>query len=103
MLRLTKLLCLAAIVTCTQTQSARADLLQGVLSVPRRIVSRVDRVTPMVDLSTAIPTAREVRQFPMVPRPGNGRILRYPGRVVRYGLNVYPTARVIRRNLFIGR
>lgn len=46
---------------------------------------------------TAIPTMDDIRA---VPRLNEGRLVHYPVRVVRYGLNIHPGARLVRAALF---
>lgn len=46
---------------------------------------------------TIIPTIAEVRN---IPRAREGRAVRYPGRVLRYGANLHPGARLARTIIF---
>jgi hypothetical protein len=96
---LRNLLALAAIalaLSAVDSQSAQAGPLDVVLAVPRAIVNDgVARVVPIVDLSTTIPSGDDVRAF---PRVREGRVIGYPVRVLRYGLNIYPTSRIVRQN-----
>ena len=46
---------------------------------------------------TAIPSMNDIQA---VPRLNEGRVVTYPVRVVRYGLNVHPGARLVRAALF---
>ena len=46
---------------------------------------------------TAIPSVAEIQA---VPRLNEGRLVHYPVRVVRYGLNIHPGARLVRAALF---
>ncbi len=88
-----------ALAVCGAVSPAEADLLSGVLSVPRAVVNDgLNRVTPGIDLSQTVPSARDIRSLPMLPAPGGGRLLQYPGQVVGYGLNVHPGARTLRQN-----
>ena len=57
----------------------------------------VRMVSPLIplDVSTAVPTTRELMA---VPTPSSQRLTEYPVDVARYGLNVYPSARILRQN-----
>lgn len=57
----------------------------------------VQMVSPLIplDVSTAIPTDNELMA---VPTPNSGNMTAYPLNVLRYGLNVYPSARILRQN-----
>ena len=48
-------------------------------------------------IRTAIPTMAEIQD---VPRLREGRVVHYPVRVVRYGLNIHPGTRLVRAALF---
>lgn len=48
-------------------------------------------------IRTAIPTMADIQA---VPRLRDGRLVNYPVRVVRYGLNIHPGARLVRAALF---
>lgn len=54
---------------------------------------------PILDLSTAIPTVDEIRNVP-TPQPDD--LLDFPFAVLRYGLSIHPTSRVLRHNGFFG-
>ena len=90
----------AVALSAAHSTSARAEVLEAVLAVPRVVVNDgLDRVVPIVDLSQTIPSADEVRS---VPRVREGRVIGFPVRVIRYGLNIYPTSRIVRQNVFSG-
>ncbi len=48
-------------------------------------------------IRTAIPTMADIQA---VPRLREGRLVHYPVRVVKYGLNIHPGARLVRAALF---
>jgi hypothetical protein len=70
---------------------AFASLLQNEASAARRVRSN-QSATP----TTILPSREEIAA---VPVPEQGRVLAYPGDVVRYGLTVHPGARTVRRVL----
>ena len=55
----------------------------------------VARVVPIVDLSQTVASADDIRA---VPRVREGRRRAYPVRLLRYGLNIYPTSRIVKQN-----
>ena len=94
------LLAIAAIALALSAVDSRpaqaARPLDVVLAVPRAVVNDgVARVVPIVDLSTTVPSGDDFRA---VPRVRQGRLIGYPVRVLRYGLNLYPTSRIWRQN-----
>ncbi len=74
--------------------TAQADDITDLLRTP---VQAVNPYIPLIDVSTAVPTTRDILAVPVPTRRNIGR---YPISVLRYGLNVYPSARVARRNGF---
>ena len=97
MKRLLALAAIALAVSAADTRSAQAaGPLDIVLAVPRAVVNDgVARVVPIVDLSTTVPSGDDVRAVPSIRE---GRAIGYPVRVIRYGLNIYPTSRIVRQN-----
>lgn len=96
MKRLLALAAIAVALTAADTRSAQAGPLDFVLAIPRAVVNDgVARVVPIVDLSTTIPSGDDVRAVPSIRE---GRAIGYPVRLIRYGLNIYPTSRIIRQN-----
>ena len=96
MKRLLALAAIALAISATDTRSAQAGPLDLVLAVPRAVVNDgIARVVPIVDLSTTVPSGDDVRA---VPRVRDGRAIGYPIRVIRYGLNIYPTSRILQQN-----
>ena len=80
---------------------ARADELDAVLSVPQVVINDgLASVVPIIDLSQTIPSSDDVRA---VPNPADQPLIVYPIHVIQYGLNLYPTSRIIRHNLFPSR
>jgi hypothetical protein len=76
------------------TQAARP--LEVVLAVPRAVINDgVARIVPIVDLSQTVASADDIRA---VPRVREGRRRAYPVRLLRYGLNIYPTSRIVKQN-----
>ena len=98
------LLALATIALAVSTfgsNVAQADELDAVLSVPQAVVNDgIASVVPVIDLSKTVPSADEVRA---VPNPADQPLIEYPIHVIQYGLNLYPTSRIIRHNLFPSR
>lgn len=98
------LLALATItlaVSAFNSSVAQADELDAVLSVPQAVINDgLASVVPVIDLSQTIPSSDDVRA---VPNPADQPLIEYPIHVIRYGLNLYPTSRIIRHNLFPSR
>ena len=98
------LLALAAItlaVSASNFNVAQADELDAVLFVPQAVVNEgIASVVPVIDLSQTIPSSDDVRA---VPNPADQPLIEYPIHVIQYGLNLYPTSRIIRHNLFPSR
>ncbi len=89
---------IALAMSAVDSRPAQAQVLETALAVPRAVVNDgVARVVPIVDLSQTVPSANDVRA---VPRIRDGRLIGYPIRVLRYGLNLYPTSRILRQNGF---
>ena len=61
----------------------------------RRPVQRLSPMVPLVDVSTAVPTTDEILA---VPAPNRESVTSYPRDVLRYGLNVSPSSRILRQN-----
>jgi hypothetical protein len=68
---------------------------QDITDLVRAPVQAINPFVPVIDISTAVPTMRDITAVPMLPRRGRAA---YPVSIVRYGLNIYPSARVLRRN-----
>lgn len=67
----------------------------------RQPVQMVSPFVPFVDVSTAVPTTNEILN---VPAPNRDDLTAYPVSVFRYGLTVYPSARILQQNglMFFG-
>jgi len=90
-----RILLLSVIAVCACGGSfARADDITDILRTP---VQAINPLIPVIDVSTAVPTSREIMAVPVPTRRNLGS---YPVNVLRYGLNIYPSARVARRNGF---
>lgn len=87
----------AAFLLLTSLGSSQASAADptNLIRVP---VQRISPLIPILDVSTAVPTGRDILAVP-VPRPRN--LLNYPVQAIRYGLNVSPAARVAQRNGFM--
>ncbi|MBL8818650.1 MAG: hypothetical protein JNL58_21665 [Planctomyces sp.] len=66
-----------------------------ITNILRRPVQAINPYVPLIDISQAIPTTRDIMS---VPVPSRGGLVRYPFQVVEYGMNVAPTARIVRSN-----
>lgn len=66
-----------------------------ITNILRRPVQAINPYVPLIDISQAIPTTRDIMA---VPVPQRGSFVRYPFQVVEYGLNVAPSARIARSN-----
>ena len=88
-----------ALAVCAfDSKPAHADELDVVLAVPRAVVNDgLGSVVPIIDLSQTIPSGNDVRAL---PNPSDEPLIQYPIRVLRYGLNLYPTSRILRQNGF---
>ncbi|MCA9064646.1 MAG: hypothetical protein KDA96_16355 [Planctomycetaceae bacterium] len=84
----------AAALLCFAASGERASA-GDITDLIRGPVQMVNPLVPVLDISTAVPTTRDILSVP-VPRANN--LFGYPQQVVRYGLNVHPGARVARRN-----
>ncbi len=82
------------LINAGQNQASAADITDFV----REPVRMVSPFVPFVDVSTAVPTTNEILA---VPTPSRTNPTAYPVDVVRYGLTVSPSARVLRQNGFM--
>ena len=86
-------LSLAAVTVMGVSQSTATA--GGFTDLFRSPVQMVSPLVPFLDVSTAIPSDNELMAM---PSPNSQRLTEYPVDVVRYGFNVYPTARILRQN-----
>lgn len=93
--KMMRIMCLSlasvALVNAGKTNAAAADITDLI----RQPVRMVSPLIPLVDVSTAVPTTNDILA---IPAPRSNNLTAYPVNVIRYGLNVSPTARVLRRN-----
>lgn len=79
------------LINVEQNQASAADITDLI----RQPVRMVSPFIPFVDVSTAVPTTNEILA---VPAPSRDNVTAYPVNVLRYGLTVSPSARVLRQN-----